>query len=305
MVAPLSAADMFSSTSSTMFTSAANLVSVARSKLNSSPGSGSRDNLSLHRWVLLKNSIIRDDVLTIAPAPSPVSDSPAPDVEFDEDEEVDFDWDEGMFAFLFPDPGDAVASHDDGSVSEAQWLDSLLEKLADNEDDDSEPDYSVKVTIHPVEDDEGSSSGCSSPSSSYSDSLISPIAVPYPVPYPPIHPPLVDSFTFDSQPNYCFSCLPSNRDILTYHDLDDSLSSVPDAIEDTSDDESESPSTPFSDSRTSVAFVDPASIPLPRDQPAPIIYNASDEFFGFEVDPPTYPDSNSTPPLYSPYHQNC
>ena len=295
---------MFSSSSNNMFTSAAtNLVALARSKLNS-VGSGTKDTLSLHRWVLLKNSIIRDDTSSTSTTPLPISDLSSHEPEFDTEE----DDDESITGFLFfPDPGNAVADqqtpHRDERVSEAQWLDSLLDKLNEDEEDDSEPEFSVSVQVHEVEDD-SSDSASTSPSSSFSDSIIGMAVVDqYPVPYPPIHPPLVDSFALHSNPNYYCSCLPSNCDRLSY--LDDSLSSVPDAIEDTSDDESESPSTPFSNSQTSMSFVDPASIPLPRDQSGPIIYNP-DELFDFEVDPQQpYPDSDSTAPLYSPYHQNC
>ncbi|KAH8117540.1 hypothetical protein DFH11DRAFT_1025608 [Phellopilus nigrolimitatus] len=288
---------------------AANFVSLARSKLHSSSGSGSRDNLSLHRWVLLKNSITHDDVYTGSNVSSATLVSDAPNVD-EEDEEVDSDTDEGMFAFLFPDPGDAVTSADEGSVSEAQWLDSLLETLGD-ESEDSDADLSMKCIAAIDSDDEQQCSRADADSScsSLTDDFISPspIAVPYPVPYPPFHPPLVRPFDLGSSDDSFFASHSDSYSPYHHHDIEDPEGSVPDAIEDTSDDESDVLSTPFSRSRSSLNLVDPASIPLPHDRHGPRIYSASDDFFSYEVDPLPYSEynSDSTAHVYSPYHQNC
>lgn len=193
---------------------ASNLASLARLKLHSGSSNGSRDNLSLHRWVLLKNSIIRDDAAPLTPAeeerdsgaPSLVPD--APDAEDDEDDDA-LNYDGAFFNFLFPDPGyGAEAQRDAATIAtEEQWFDSLLETLGDDEDDDSNQHHipsAVKlIASTPPEADDVYHSNAhppqpsdpASPASSYSDeySLASPpplplqsIAVPYPVPYPPL-----------------------------------------------------------------------------------------------------------------------
>ncbi|KLO07982.1 hypothetical protein SCHPADRAFT_625719 [Schizopora paradoxa] len=203
---------------STMSQFASNLASLARSKLHSGLSSGSRDNLSLHRWVLLKNSIIRDDSAPPTPteeerelsAPSLVPD--APDAE-DEDEDDSFNDEGAFFNFLFPDPGyGAEAQRDAATIAtEEQWFDSLLETLGDDDEDDANHHHnhlhissagkliapSTSFSDHLYHSDVQSppSSDPASPASSYSDeySLASPpppplqsIAVPYPVPYPPL-----------------------------------------------------------------------------------------------------------------------
>ena len=277
---------------------AANLASLARSKLRSSLATGAKDNLSLHRWVLLKNSITFED----CPCNnnSAQHNHPLSDIDPDEeDEEVDTS--EDMFAFLFPDPGNASDTAGDNTQSEAQWLDSLLETLGQDEEDDNDEED---------EDEEQSKSQFSSSTSSADESYsppspLSPLAVPYPVSYPSSHPPLVVSFAVDSTLNY----LPPHHARFSYHDIDDL--SVPDAIEDTSDDESEAPTTPFTGSRSSLNLVDPALVPLPREGSSitvePRIYSVTDDYFGYEVDPLPYPDahSDSPSPVYGPFHQNC
>lgn len=211
-----------------------------------------------------------------------------------------------MFAYLFPDPGDALDSQDDEVASEAQWLDSVLETLGDDEDEDI--DLAVKVHVIPVDSDEHSQSDTDSPVSSPDEdySPTSTVDTSYPVTYIPFHPPLALQFDSDSHHDYFFAAPRSS--VSPYHDIDGSFSSVPDAIEDTSsDDESEAPATPFTRSRSSLHLVDPASVPLPHDGPDPHIYNASDELFSFEVDPHPNADSfdESRGFIYSPYHQNC
>jgi hypothetical protein len=200
--------------------------------------------------------------------------------EGDEDEE-----DEEADSFMFPDAGELGDGKGvDSNASEAEWLDSLLETLGDDDDDD----FNVDADVHSPHDDEDQMllspliSPLVSPTSS-SDDLVNqaydspPIAVPYPVPYPPFHPPLVHSYQLD--PIYTphdSSSLPYDNP-LPYHDIDDVEDlSVPDAIEDTSDDESDATTTPSliqSSSRSSL--VDPNSR----------VYIEQSYCYPFELDP--------------------
>ncbi|KAF7295068.1 hypothetical protein MIND_01045100 [Mycena indigotica] len=181
-----------------------NLSTLARSKLSRVPSSSdSKDSFSLHRWVLLKNSIIQT-------LPPPVNALPA---QHDEaDDELD--------SFMFPDAGNLMESP--AAASEAAWLDSLLETLGEEEDESVDCNDEDLSPISPME-----------------DQCYYPFLVPYP-PYSPPPPPL------------------PYVDPLPYFDFDD-LPPVPDAIEDTSDDESDAPTTPGQ----SLSSLDPASIPLP------------------------------------------
>jgi len=271
----------------------------------------------LHRWVLLKNSIIRSLPLTTS---TTSIDNPdvnhvcSPDEADDEDEVDEAD------SFMFPDGGKLVdaRAEEDGNASEADWLDSLLETLGDEEEDEFNADPDVHVSASLVDDDEDLLlSPLISPMSS-SDDLVGqatyyppPIAVPYPVPYPPFHPPLTRSFELNSHYPAPDSSPPSYENALPYHDLDDVEDlSVPEAIEDTSDDESDVPNTPsVTHSGSTSSLVDPASIPLPaersrRRRPPLHIYVDTDDsyFYPFELDPLPFSDShlNSTT-----FYQEC
>ncbi|KAK0459563.1 uncharacterized protein EV420DRAFT_273768 [Desarmillaria tabescens] len=264
------------------------IFSLARSKLNVSVGS--KDNVSLHRWVLIKNSIIQSSH-TAAEAPVEI-DSPQNDLDLDSDS----DSNEAMVeqdSFLFPD----VTEESRSSVghSEAQWLDCMLEIVDDDEDSD---DFSsgVQVSVLPADDDDDTISPLPSPMSS-SDDLTNPAyfatpmtySYPYPVPYPPYHPPLISPYHLDSTVDSSLSA--PYDDPLPYYDLDDVEDlPVPDAIEDTSDDESDAPTTPSLDQSTSLTL-DPASIPLPTGRsrlrhPDPRVYSEADDSFfkPFEFD---------------------
>ncbi|OCH95620.1 hypothetical protein OBBRIDRAFT_540895 [Obba rivulosa] len=271
------------------------LSTMARSKLQSAVGSGAKD-CSLHRWVLLKNSLTRSHPPDAALAPAP---SQKADVNYvyrhdsaagQEHEEED--------AFMFPDP-DALHDAGDASVaaSENQWLDSLLASLGDDDDDaDVDTDAPVVVSVSAGgDDDDEPLSPLFSPMSS-SDDLSTPhsfyyhpppIATPYPVPYPPLQPPVQEWFDVVPAPVTLLNASTFD-DALPYYDMDDADEPpVPDAIEDTSDDESDAPSTPFYRSTTSL---DPASIPLPPDRQLrgePHVYIDSDDsyFYPFELDP--------------------
>jgi hypothetical protein len=99
------------------------LSAFARSKLQLYATLTNKDNCSLQRWVLLKNSIIN-------PVISPSSAS-----------------------FQLFDAHYSESEDDDPHSSEARWLDALLETLGDEEDDYFGSDS--EATIHLAEDDDG------------------------------------------------------------------------------------------------------------------------------------------------------
>lgn len=299
--------------SSSMSTESSNLFTLARSKLHLSVG---KDNCSLHRWVLLKNSIIQSLPLTASTAATDnhVNDVPPPD-DGDDDEEVGSE--EETDSFLFPDVGKFV-NHQDGEVnaSEAEWLDSLLEVLGDDEDEFN-VESDVHVSILPVDDDEDQLlSPLLSPLSSSDDLVSEPVyyppsaEAPYPVPYPPFHPPLVRSYAINSFDSSLDSSPSPYDEPLPYHDFDDVEDlSVPDAIEDTSDDESDVPTIPsLVDSSPTSSLLDPASIPLPvertRRPPLHVYIDTNDSYFyAFELDPLPFPDGHLN--SFNPVYQEC
>ncbi|KAI0708979.1 hypothetical protein C8Q76DRAFT_95203 [Earliella scabrosa] len=191
---------------------------MARSKLHSAFSGGVRDSCSLHRWVLLKNSIHRSHTVDSAPSQA---DADVQHVYRHDDEEARDEVEED--AFMFPDPHAVGSRSADAGASEQQWLDSLLEDLGD---DDEDADVGTSSTVIPVDDDDEPLSPLCSPMSS-SDDLVGhsslfyhppPIAIPYPVPYPPLHPPLVPSWLqLDSH----------DHDPLPYFDADDDVEDLP------------------------------------------------------------------------------
>ena len=282
---------------------------MARSKLNGLGGSSSRDSCSLHRWVLLKNSCLRSH--SVDPAP-PQADVDVQHVYRHDDDAAHDAVEED--AFMFPDPH-ALADRATGAgQSEKQWLDSLLEGLGDDDDD---VDVGVSSAVLPVDDDDEPLSPLCSPMSS-SDDLVGhsslfyqdpPIATPYPIPYPPLHPPLIPSWLQLDDSH--------DHDPLPYFDADDDVADmpVPDAIEDTSDDESDALSTPYSQSMSSLSPIDPASVPLPPERRRlrghPQVYVDADDgyFYPFELDPPL-PFHDEDPHesgrgYHSPIYQEC
>jgi len=294
-----------------MSSESTDLPTLARSKLHQAVGG--KD--SLHRWVLLKNSLIRS---TTSPSPvvldkAEVNHTYPPDEGDNEDEEVCCE--EEADSFMFPDASKLNGCGGaDANASEAEWLDSLLETLGD-EDEDINADSDVHTSIIPPDDDDDQlDSPLISPMSS-SDDLVNQhptyyppsIAVPYPVPYPPFHSPLVPSFQLDppDSPTSYEDALPY------YYDMDDVEDlAVPDAIEDTSDDESDAVSTPsLIRSSSNTSLVDPASIPLPaerRRRPQLHIYIDTDDsyYHPFELDPLPFRDDHFT--SYNPHvYQEC
>jgi len=290
---------------------ATNLFSSARTKLQVSIGG--RDQCSLHRWVLLKNSIINSPVATTHPTTSdPSSLTPVYHAEDDSEEEVIT---EDADSFMFPDAGKLVGPTIDTNASESHWLDSLLETLGDEDEDEftveSEAQSSILLPADDEDEDPLLFSPMASPMSSsddlpnqpayYPHSIDVSYSYPYPIPYPALHPPLM-----------LHTSLPSHyEDPLPYHDFTDSETlSVPDAIEDTSDDESDVLPTPLGLSASSLDLVEAASIPLPADPshlrhayPAIRVDAEDSYFYPFELDPLPFPLLEDSP-SYNTY-QEC
>jgi hypothetical protein len=264
--------------------------------------------------VLLKNSILRSQPLVATTSAANKTDVPPPNTipgegEYDDDEE-----EEETDSFLFPDAGKLLDSSEKTvSTPEAQWLDSLLETLVD--EDEYEMTVDAQVSALPADEDEDLPlSPLISPMSS-SDDLVDqsvyfppPIAVPYPIPYPPVHHAYADpASSLDSPldthlPPLYDDCLPF------LYDLDDvEALSVPEAIEDTSDDESDAPLTPSCNSTSTLSLDDPASIPLPperRRRSHPRVYDGTDNpyFYSFELDPLPFAEDL---PTYTAVYQEC
>ena len=300
---------------------ATSLAGTARLKLQLSVSSSSlRDTASLHRWVLLKNSIVRSQ--PPSPASSTISEHSSIVYPPEDPTPKSVDHDSGgnlcdqSEAFLFPDP-DALSydftppsspSSPKSDASEAQWLDSLLESFSDDEDDepistrrsvsDDDQEYSfTSPSMSPV----ASSENLVHHSSFYESP---PISVSYPIPYPPLfHPPLIHL----EEPLSRMAPLPGAE--RPYDDVDelDDLS-VPEAIEDTSDDDSDTLATPC---RSAMSFVnpsvdvDPASIPLPPEVRPRVYVNTDAAYlYRFELDPlPFANDGNEY--THTVYHQEC
>jgi hypothetical protein len=278
----------------------------------------SKDSCNLHRWVLIKNSIVNSHSSTLPPT-MPDTHHDSVDEEDDDDADEVLDSVEVVDSFMFPDAGKLVSesSTDEAKASEAQWLDSLLETLGDDDDDDFSVDSEHHMSALAVDDDEfplyspivssmSSSGDQPNPSPYYPTSSIS---VQYPVPYPPYHPPNIHAFHFDTTLVSSFSPPPPppspspHEEPLPYYDLDDLEDlPVPDAIEDTSDDESDALTTPsLGRSSSSLTLVDPASVPLPVERSSrlrhsdPRVYiDVDDPYFCFEIDPLPFPDEHLT-----------
>jgi len=279
------------------------LSTMARSKLHSAMGG------SLHRWVLLKNSIFRPPRTPYEPSVATSSSySKHIYISSDDRDNEDDDEEEELDSFMFPDASKLVGAG--ASTSEAEWLDSLLESLVEGGEDASDND--VRITVLAVEDDEDPPlSPLTSPMSS-SDDLLSHQAyvVPYPVPYPPFHPPLVHPYDLGpiiESPVSTFLAY----DALPYYDADElDDMSVPEAIEDTSDDESDALSTPSLGRSSELDFVDPTSLPLPgqrrrrRSQPHVYIRQPDSYFDRYTLDPLPFPDEDHSI-SYNPVYHEC
>ncbi|KAG8217545.1 hypothetical protein J3R82DRAFT_5694 [Butyriboletus roseoflavus] len=212
-----------------------------------------KDDCNLHRWVLLKNSVFRSQS---PPTPS-VLNGPSSSVCVCSEDAADGEEDGGELeesdSFMFPDASKLIPrGGTDLTVSESEWLDTLLETLCEGEEDELCSGSDARVLVGAVEEEDDTClSPLISPMSSSDDLLnhqahCSPsTAVPYPVPYPPFHPPLVGPYELGPIIESPLISPPPPYDALSRYDMDelDDLS-VPEAIEDTSDDESDAPSTP-------------------------------------------------------------
>lgn len=275
-----------------------NLFTMARNKLHAAIGG--KDNCNLHRWVLLKNSVFRSQ---FPPTPSALNGPSTTMCVFSEDVADDEEDGAESDSFMFPDASKLIPrGGSDVTASEAEWLDSLLESLCDGEEDEFCAESDVRVSVVAVEeDDDASLSPLTSPMSS-SDDLVNqqahcpPTAIPYPVPYPLFHPPLVrpyelvptvESPLISSTPTY---------DALSRYDIDelDDLS-VPEAIEDTSDDESDAPSTPSLGRCSDLFFGTSLSGERrqQRSQPDVYIRMTGSVYDRFELDPLPFPDEGN------------
>ncbi|KAF5324422.1 hypothetical protein D9611_004271 [Ephemerocybe angulata] len=247
------------------------LFSLARTKLQLS--FSHKDNSSLHRWVLLKNSINSPSLSSSVTSDLPPTDAHNSYSEEDDDESADELDSVTVPTFMFPDAGNFVDPQPAALASEAQWLDSLLETLGDDDDDYFGADSDPQITSSTEDDDEHLFSPSASPMSSSDElphmqpSYFSP-SVQYSAPFPAYPSSLASSYdpSFDSSLS---SLPPPYEDPLPYYDSDDvdDLAVPESTIDDTSDDESDPPQTPSLGRSTSpLSFIDAASIPLPPDR---------------------------------------
>jgi len=242
---------------------------------------GTRDNRSLHRWVLLKNSL-KQDPSTPNQSTTSTTTPTSP-----EEEVEDFDLEDDMFSFLFPDPGDSSVENN-GQANEEQWFEALMESLGEDEDSYSDASSS-QVSLLPIEDAEISCASCTSSISHY------------PIPYPPFHPPLLKSVDIDS--GYYSPTIHS----LSLYQPGSPIASVPDAMEDTSDDSSsEALATPYSGSRSSLSIIYPPIDHRGGAMQEPYVYSPVDTAFynPFGRDPLPYA-ADLEMPVYNPDRQSC
>ena len=295
----------------------ADLSQVTRSKLSLVIGGGAKDSCSLHRWVLLKNSITRSQPdSAISCSPNNTSDPPYNSDAGDEDEEVCCDVDHD--SFIYPDARkllDTPCTVNDDS-SEKQWFDSLMESLEVNESDDvNEPVALLHVVDDEDEDDLPPFTPSGSPMSSTDDLNHpvynnTPISMPYPVVYPPYSPPSLLS-PLELQPLDSSYPYPPFNVALPYNAEDDTDDlPVPDTVEDTSDDESDALSAPTPVTRSpSLSLVDTSarSSERARRYAIPRVYVSADESYfqhSLELDPLPFPNV-STNNSHVVYSQEC
>jgi hypothetical protein len=215
-------------------------LNIARDKMHNSSSSSSREDIRLCRWVLLKNSVSSAMSRTVPErCPSPprqtLSHSPQPP----QDEEEIFVFPDGdIFAESFVSDNNvplfSVVENAD-TASEAQWLDSLLESLADDDDGTFE---------HEPDDELISLSDISARSIDVSSPQISPESIFLP-PSPPLSPIQVNLYRYRAP--QLLSC-----DSPSLSDEIEGLT-LADAVEDSaSDTDTESVNTPDSRSMSSL-----------------------------------------------------
>jgi hypothetical protein len=296
------------------------LSQVTRSKLSLVIGGGAKDTSSLHRWVLLKNSISRSQPQsTVTCSPNNTSELlPTYNSTGDEDDEVCFDVEHD--SFIYPDARKLLhtscSAHDDGS--EKQWFESLFESL-----EDQDPDGSHEPLLHVGDDDDEDDLSPLTPSASpmsSTDDLShpvynnSPISMPYPVVYPPYNPPLLSPLELQPINTSLDSSYPPFNVALPYNAEDDAEDlPVPDTVEDLSDDESDALSALTPDARSpSLSLVDASarSSERARRHVVPQVYVSADDSFlrhGLELDPLPFAHDSANPPraFEGVYAQEC
>lgn len=200
----------------------------------------SRDSLTLHRWVLVKNFVESTDSLALShshPPPSTPDDEPEPPItaappyecSAPSDESYVFpDWD----IFVFPDASTIMAEAEASALAEAAWLDALLDEL-DDDDSEEEP---AEPSATPVID------ALSAPASAFAASAPPALAAPLlPVAIPDSSSSLSPGSTCNcTTPPPTPTSVPSTPRL-----LDDLPFFEHDGVDDSSDDESEGPETPL------------------------------------------------------------
>lgn len=297
------------------------LSQVTRSKLSLVIGGGAKDSSSLHRWVLLKNSITRSQPLSTVPCGTNNTSALIPTFPSDagdEDEEVCFDVEHD--SFIYPDAHkllDTSCSANDDS-SEKQWFESLMESLEHEGSDDSHEPL-LHVGDDDDEDDLPPLTPSASPVSSTDDLSTpvynnTPIAMPYPVVYPPYNPSLLSPLELQPLNTSLDSIYPPFNVALPYNAVDDMDDlPVPDTVEDLSDDESDVFSTPTPDAPSpSMSLVDSSarsSERARRQMVLQVYVNADDSYFrhGLELDPLPFAHDSTNPSLVfeSVYAREC
>ena len=292
------------------------LSQVTRSKLSLVIGGGAKDSSSLHRWVLLKNSITRsqpNSAVTCSPTNTSELLPTYPSDAGDEDEEVCFDVEHD--SFIYPDARgllDSSCSANNDS-SESQWFDSLLESLEHEDSDDSH-----EPLLHVGDEDDEDVSPSASPMSSTDDLghpvyNNTPISMPYPVVYPPYNPPLLSPLELQPLNTPLDSIYPPFDVALPYAEDDIDDLPVPDTVEDLSDDESDALSSPTPATRSpSMSLIDASarSSGRARGHVVPQVYVSADGSYfrhGLELDPLPFAHDSSNPPhmFGSVYAQDC
>lgn len=229
---------------------------MARDKLHNTNSSTSREDVRLCRWVLLKNSISSAMSRAIPErVPSPPRHTPPYLNQTPPDDAEVFVFPDGdIFAESFVSPNDDEEHHvglpdidSADTASEAQWLDSLLESLADDDDD---PDFEQEP-----DDELISLSDISARSVDVTAPQIAPETVFLP-PSPPLRPVQCSLYRYPTPK--LLTCDP----VSLTQEIEDL--SLPDVVEDSaSDTDSESINTPDSRSMSSLGEVS-ARPPLVR-----------------------------------------
>lgn len=258
----------------------------------------SRDSLTLHRWVLVRNFVSSTDSLSLSqshPPPSHVEDgaqrepqpvaAAAPPYEYSSspwDEEA-FPFPDGDF-FIFPDAMTVQAEADEVAAAEAAWLDTILDELYDD-DSEEEP---VEPCATPVTDALSSSAFAASAPPALAAPL-RPVAIPVP--------PSSSSSVSPGSACNCTTPPPTPASVpSTPRLLDDLPFFEHDGVDDSSDDESEGPETPL---LLSAHVAVPSLAAAVTSEPAVVL---SDPLSYFVY--PTEPEPISTTPSSLPL-QEC